>query len=58
MILTLKTWKIESSYESEEEYEDEQDQPHGIEMKGDKVYNKLDYYAWERRKKKNIRWIF
>ena len=25
------------------DYEDEQDQPHGIEKKGDKVFNDLDF---------------
>ena len=58
MILNLKTWKIESSSESEEEYEDEQDQPHGIENTGDKVSNDSDFYAWYRHKKKHILCIF
>ena len=50
--------KIESSSESEEEYEDEQDQPHRIENKGDKFSNNLDFYAWDRHKKNHIHWIF
>ena len=58
MILTLKTWEIESSSESEEEYEDEQDQSHAIEKKGDKVSNNLYFYACDRHKKKHIHWIF
>ena len=58
MIITLKTRKKESSSEPEEEDEYEQDQPQGIEKKGDKVSNDLDFYAWDRHKKKNINGIF
>ena len=48
--------KTDSSSESEEE--DEHDPPLGIENKGDKVSNDLDFYAWDRHKKKHIHWIF
>ena len=50
--------KTESSSESEEEDEDKQDHPQGRENKGDKVSNNLDFYAWDRHKKKQIHWIF
>ena len=42
---------------SEEEDEDEQDQPQVIEKKGDKFSNDLDFYAWDRHKKKHINWV-
>ena len=50
--------KTESSSESEEEDEDKQDHPQGRENKGDKVSNNLDFYAWDRHKKKHIHWVF
>ena len=56
--MNFKTWKTESSSESEEEDEDEQNQPHRIERKGDKSFNDLNIYAWDRHKKKHIHWNF
>ena len=44
--------------ESEEEDGDEKYQPQGIEKKGDIVSNYLDFYAWDRHKKKHIPWVF
>ena len=40
------------------EDEDEQDKPQVIEKMGDKVSNNLDFYAWNRHKKKHIHWVF
>ena len=57
IILTLKTWKKYSSSKPKEEDEDEQDHPQGIENKGDKFSNDLDFYAWYRHKKRRIHWI-
>ena len=54
MILTLKTCKKESSSDSGEEDEDEKFPPQGIENKGDRVSNDLDFYAWYRHNKRNV----
>ena len=44
--------------DSEDEDEDELGHPQRIEKKGDKVYNDLYFYAWDRKRKNQNHCIF